>query len=382
MKKILFITTRNPFSGRYSGDVIRAKKFVKHLSKKYQMSVVSLSQKNQEISGKNFIFHGYKSDNIILRIVYIFTNLINLRPLQLGYFYSKKISEFIKINHEEYDVLLFQSFRTAQYLPEICKKKCILDMGDLMSKNYDQASRRLSFFNPYRFIYFFESYLLKKYEETCFNKFDKILLLSKKEIKSINSKFQNKLIHFFFGEDNLKNKFRFNLKNNKIIFIGNIKYVPNRNACYDFVKKIFPLILKVYPNTEFHIIGEISKIDKFVLNKYKNVKILGKVNNLSPYLNRVICALANLKISTGVQTKLLTYMSFGIPFICSKQVAENFDHMKITKDLYYTNNKEIIKMIIKFKKNKNFSSSFSKKSINQIKKFKWNKVLSFLNKLI
>ena len=95
MKKILFITTRNPFSGRYSGDVIRAKKFVKHLSKKYQMSVVSLSQKNQEISGKNFIFHGYKSDNIILRIVYIFTNLINLRPLQLGYFYSKKISEFI-----------------------------------------------------------------------------------------------------------------------------------------------------------------------------------------------------------------------------------------------------------------------------------------------
>ena len=49
MKKILFITTRNPFSGRYSGDVIRAKKFVKHLSKKYQMSVVSLSQKNQEI---------------------------------------------------------------------------------------------------------------------------------------------------------------------------------------------------------------------------------------------------------------------------------------------------------------------------------------------
>ena len=63
-------------------------------------------------------------------------------------------------------------------------------MGDLMSKNYDQASRRLSFFNPYRFIYFFESYLLKKYEETCFNKFDKILLLFKKEIKSINSKFK------------------------------------------------------------------------------------------------------------------------------------------------------------------------------------------------
>ena len=56
MKKILFITTRNPFSGRYSGDVIRAKKFVKHLSKKYQMSIVSLSQKNQEIFRQKFYF--------------------------------------------------------------------------------------------------------------------------------------------------------------------------------------------------------------------------------------------------------------------------------------------------------------------------------------
>ena len=83
MKRILFITTRNPFSGRYSGDVIRAKKFVKHLSKKYQMSVVSLSQKNQEISGKNFIFHGYKSDNIILRIVYIFFENRNLLGFSL-----------------------------------------------------------------------------------------------------------------------------------------------------------------------------------------------------------------------------------------------------------------------------------------------------------
>ena len=93
------------------------------------MSVVSLSQKNQEISGKNFIFHGYKSDNIILRIVYIFTNLINLRPLQLGYFYSKKISEFIKINHEEYDVLLFQSFRTAPIFTRNLQKKMYFGYG-------------------------------------------------------------------------------------------------------------------------------------------------------------------------------------------------------------------------------------------------------------
>ena len=41
MKKALFIFPRNPFSGRYSGDVIRAKKFVEFLKSKYEITVIT-----------------------------------------------------------------------------------------------------------------------------------------------------------------------------------------------------------------------------------------------------------------------------------------------------------------------------------------------------
>ncbi len=41
MKKILFICPRNPFSGRYSGDVIRAKKFIYSLSKSNYVKIIS-----------------------------------------------------------------------------------------------------------------------------------------------------------------------------------------------------------------------------------------------------------------------------------------------------------------------------------------------------
>ena len=40
-KKILFITPRNPFSGRYSGDVIRAKKISQYLKKKFWLFISS-----------------------------------------------------------------------------------------------------------------------------------------------------------------------------------------------------------------------------------------------------------------------------------------------------------------------------------------------------
>ena len=48
MKKILFISSRNPFSGRYSGDVIRANKFIYYLSKNNYVKVISPSVQNSK----------------------------------------------------------------------------------------------------------------------------------------------------------------------------------------------------------------------------------------------------------------------------------------------------------------------------------------------
>ena len=48
MKRILFLAPRNPFSGRYSGDVIRARKFIEKFKKKYSLTVVSLDNKDSK----------------------------------------------------------------------------------------------------------------------------------------------------------------------------------------------------------------------------------------------------------------------------------------------------------------------------------------------
>ena len=45
MKKILFVSTRNPYSGRYSGDVIRSLKIINTLKKKFNVDVVYLTKK-------------------------------------------------------------------------------------------------------------------------------------------------------------------------------------------------------------------------------------------------------------------------------------------------------------------------------------------------
>ena len=65
MKKILFISTRDPYSGRYSGDVIGSNKIINVLKKKNILDVVCLGK--ETFSQKNiFKFISYFINNVII----------------------------------------------------------------------------------------------------------------------------------------------------------------------------------------------------------------------------------------------------------------------------------------------------------------------------
>ena len=117
----------------------------------------------------------------------------------------------------------------------------------------------------------------------------------------------------------MDNKFSFSKKNNRILFIGNLNYLPNFLACRDFIKNILPKLKKVIPDIKFTIIGNINKINKLFISRKANVEILSFKKNLNSFIKDALCGLANLKIATGVQGKVLTYMSNGLPVICPKK---------------------------------------------------------------
>ena len=376
IKKILYITPRNPFSGRFSGDVIRAKKFTQYLKKKFLVTLLTVDKNiSSQKKFENLNLITFKEKNFFIKFFYILKFLLKLQPMQLGYFYSPKINEFIKKNYYDFDLILLQSLRVTQYFFTSENKKKYLDMGDLYSSNYLQTSKSKNIFNPLKYIYLFESMLIKKYEELCFKKFDKIFLFSKKEVKAVN-KFKSKIEQINFGIDKIKKKFKYNNKNNKIIFIGNINYLPNRDACIYFTKNILPKVIDRDPSIEFHIVGSISKIDKFLFERNKSIKVHGEVNNLDYIIKKSFCGLANLNISTGIQTKILTYMSFGLPCISSTKVVKSFDKLNSNIIASYKNDDELIKLIFKFKNDRIFSTKISQKSFKTIKKFKWNAILN------
>ena len=375
MKKILFITTRNPYSGRFSGDVIGSLKIINFLKKKNQVDVVTLYRKKTELK-KRIIY--FKSPNYFLKIFYVLHSLLRLKPLQFGLFLSKKMKAYIKKNAKRYDLLFFYHIRSSQYLPNNYKGSTVIEMGDLYSSNYYQTFCNLNIFNPLKYVYLIESILIKRVENRIFQSFNKIILFSKNEIKKINKIFRKKIYNVNISIKSVQKKFTYSLKNNKILFIGNLGYLPNLLAVKDFINNSFFLIKKEIPDVKFLIIGDVSKLNKFFFSFKKDVIFLGQQNNIKKFIKNSICGLANIKIATGVQGKVLTYMSYGLPVVCSKKVASNFKKNTIN----YNNNNDLVKKIVNLKNNKKLSRKFSNKSLKFLKEFSEEKVCSKYLKIV
>ena len=148
-------------------------------------------------------------------------------------------------------------------------------MGDLYSDNYNQTFKNMNFFNPLKYIYLLESFLVKKEENKIFSKFDRITLFAKKEADKIKKKFKNKIFQIDESVEYVSKKFLFSKKNDKILFIGNLDYLPNFIACRNFIKYVMPNLIKHLPEIKFRVIGNIGNINRFLLPKNSNVELLG-----------------------------------------------------------------------------------------------------------
>ena len=142
-----------------------------------------------------------------------------------------------------------------------------------------------------------------------------------------------------------------------------MNYLPNKEACKNFAKKILPQLNKINTNFEFHIIGEINKIDKIIFNSIKKTFAHGAIKNINHIVKDSICGICNVEIATGTQMKILTYMSYGLPCVASSLSFKNTLFSKNKEILVYKNNNEFIKIIKKLKGDKNFLKNYLKNLI-------------------
>jgi len=98
----------------------------------------------------------------------------------------------------------------------------------------------------------------------------------------------------------------------KIIFVGNMEYLPNQKAAQIIISKIAPELDDILGKCKFLLIG---RCPISLRKNSKNVIFTGVVEDVADYLNISNVAIAPLLRGSGTRLKILEYFSCGLPVV-------------------------------------------------------------------
>lgn len=111
---------------------------------------------------------------------------------------------------------------------------------------------------------------------------------------------------------------------NKLVFIGGFKHQPNCDAIEYFCGEVFPLVLKKRPDMKLDIIGS-GMPDGLAKYKSDNVRFLGFVPSVTPYLHKSAISVAPLRYGAGMKGKIGEAMAHGLPIVTTPIGVQGLD---------------------------------------------------------
>jgi sugar transferase (PEP-CTERM/EpsH1 system associated) len=110
----------------------------------------------------------------------------------------------------------------------------------------------------------------------------------------------------------------------RLVFVGQMDYFPNVEAVTWFAENVWQKLQQRLPALQWDIVGRKPTDKVKSLTAFKNVTVTGEVDDIRPWLRSTV-AIAPIKLSCGVQNKVLEAMAAGRPVVASSSVADGFD---------------------------------------------------------
>lgn len=327
--KICILTPRFPFPEN-GGDVLRINNIARYLKKQgHELILISFHESctdmvsAKKLYNKIYIVKRKKTESALYSLLF----LISGKPIQCGYYYSKRFWRLFKRIKatEKPDRYIAHLVRMSTYLVKAnVENISTIEMTDALSKTYSLSSKAKGFFLK-KYIYYIEKSLMKRFEKYIIEIFPKVVIVSQTDINylkaTINTKQESLYLHTNGVEciPTISPKY----DNNKICFIGNMRTLQNQDAVMHFANDIFPIILKHNPNAKFHIVGAEPSEDiiNLATNK-KNIIVTGFIEDLTAYISDSCIAVAPVQIAAGIQNKVLVAMGTGIPVIMTSLISK------------------------------------------------------------
>ena len=400
MKKIMFITNRLPFpntDGRKNMllQYIRQMKEIYPDSELVNLSFVDdakyLKDRPREIDRLVSLELPGLAEKLFNIAVY--SVLLRKWPLQVAVYYSRKTHRKVKaaIKEEKPEFILYDMVRVAEYLSDEQGSK-VLSYDDLLSLRY---KRQLEWFQYIpsifggftgklpggmkrladmkfiqKWLINFESKLLDRYERRVASLFHHLVFTSPVEAESFQKLTRHEScygIPMKFEPDQTRGKGPRRYDRNKLVFVGKMDIPHNSSAVAYFCERVWPIIKRKAPDTTFYIVGKNPTAAVLRLQEtHPGVIVTGEVDDVKRVVGDSALMIAPMLFGTGIKTKIVEAMSWGVPVVTNQIGIEGID-ANHGEDLFVCDSdEEIVRNVLLLLNNDELNDKVSRNSVRYV----------------
>jgi sugar transferase (PEP-CTERM/EpsH1 system associated) len=319
-----------------------------------------------------------------------FAGIFGKMPLQSVYTFSKKMKQRIEdlTHNSSFDIIHIEHIRAGFFLPRYRNIPAVYDSVDCITSLYNLFKNEKSTYLG-KLTANIESKKLELAEPRIISRFDRITVTTKKDksdLENLSRKAKYPIPQIDVIENGVDNRYFAPLNgsdhNNSIIFTGKMGYYANESAAIHFAREIFPLIKSKIPNARFYIVGANPSKRVKVLNGNGDIIVTGMVPDIRQYLNMARVVVCPMRITVGIQNKLLEAMSMAKAVVTYPEAAIPIQNEN--KDVYLVADDpaEFAKKTIKLMEDESFRLSIGMNARTYVKNYyAWDSSVKKLEEL-
>jgi len=326
-KEILFVTPRVPAPGVF-GDQLRSWNFLVHLAENFDVTLVCLDEKGRLDK------HPHLTEKLVREVVLIphprwkcvagaLTGLLKGGAAQVGWYRSGSLDRVLKdlVASGRFSSAFVQTARLDGAVEALGSLPVILDFVDALSLQWQRRSQVGA--RPQRWFNSLEARRLAVTEKRQLDSCAVCLATGPDDARQIEEFSESCQRVHVVPNGVAMEKFQpltTAVENTpqKVLFSGNLDYLPNSQAVKFFADEVMPILRQSVPDVRFVAAGKITDKELLKTGAELGVEFTGFVDDLSAEIAAADVVVAPMVSGAGIQNKVLEAMATGVPVVATR----------------------------------------------------------------
>jgi len=323
--KILMLTPYLPYP-LHSGGQIRSYNLIKNLSQKHQITLFSFIRSAKELvhiaelekyCAKVKVFkrrQAWDPRNILI-------SALTPYPFLVAIYLSKSVKNAIRRElASNYDLIHAETFYVMPNLPKPTNIPTLLVEQTIEYMVYQRFVEDFKFFLLKPLLYF-DVLKIKLWEKYFWQKATRLAAMSQSDKQIMEKSVKDRKVDVVANGVDVEHFTESRIAkavNQTILFVGNFKWLPNKDAAKFLVTDIWPKIHQQLPRAKLWIVGRNPTSEILDLSNQKNVTVSGEVDDIREAFQKSSVLLAPIRNGRGTKYKVLEAMASQVPVVTTK----------------------------------------------------------------